>query len=72
MKRILMLALATAIGMSLAGWASEYIMSTNDGRMLTSYGKPKLDKKTGMYRYEDEEGREAQIRQDEVKQIIER
>lgn len=57
----------------LAGCGStQYIMSTNDGLMIPTNGKPRIDKETGMYVYEDEEGREQFIRQDEVKEIIER
>ena len=57
----------------LAGCGStQYIMSTNDGLMIPTNGKPTIDEDTGMYVYEDEEGREQFIRKDEVKEIIER
>ncbi|MBY5993603.1 YgdI/YgdR family lipoprotein [Ferrimonas balearica] len=52
--------------------STEYIMSTHDGRLIPTYGKPELDRETGMYRYEDKEGKEQMIRQDEVQEIIER
>jgi hypothetical protein len=56
----------------LAGCASTYIISTNDGTMIQSHGKPKLNSKTGMYEYEDTDGKDATIKADQVKQIIER
>ncbi|MGH8437363.1 MAG: YgdI/YgdR family lipoprotein [Pseudomonas sp.] len=57
---------------SLVGCSSEYIITTTDGQMLTSDGKPQLDKKTGMLEFEDSEGRTQQIPQSSVKQMIER
>ncbi len=57
---------------SLTGCATEYIITTTDGRMITADEKPELDSETGMLHYEDEEGRDQQIKQDEVKQMIER
>ena len=52
--------------------SSEYIISTTNGTMITTTGKPKLDEKTGMYTYEDEKGRDATIKKEDVKQIMER
>lgn len=63
---VMALALATACS------SSEYIISTNDGTLITTHGKPKLDEKTGMYSYEDSEGRSASISKDKVKQVMER
>ncbi len=40
--------------------------------MLTSYGKPELDKDTGMLEFEDSEGRKQQIPQTQVRQMLER
>lgn len=57
---------------SLTGCSSEYIITTTDGQMLTSDGKPELDKKTGMLEFEDSEGRQQQIPQSSVKQMMER
>jgi hypothetical protein len=56
----------------LTGCSSEYIISTTDGTMITTQGKPKLDEDSGMYKYEDSEGRSGTIKKDEVKQIMER
>ncbi|RKF20271.1 YgdI/YgdR family lipoprotein [Alginatibacterium sediminis] len=62
-----------ALSMVLAACsASQYIMSTNEGQMITSYGKPKLDDDTGMYQYKDEKGKKMSIAKDQVVQIIER
>ena len=52
--------------------STEYIIATTDGRMITTEEKPKLDSETDMLHYEDDEGRDQQIRKDEVKQMIER
>ena len=56
----------------LAGCSSEYIITTTDGQMLTSDGKPELDKDTGMLEFTDSEGRKQQIPQSSVKQMLER
>ncbi len=40
--------------------------------MLTSDGKPRLDKDTGMLEFTDSEGRKQQIPQSNVKQMLER
>ncbi|MGR4989324.1 YgdI/YgdR family lipoprotein [Vibrio sp. WZ-1] len=52
--------------------SSQYLMSTNEGKIITSYGKPDLNEETGMYEYEDVDGKEMSISQDEIVQIIER
>ena len=52
--------------------STEYIMSTTDGTMITTRGKPSLDSKTGMYTYEDVQGKKGTISKDNVKQIMER
>lgn len=56
----------------LAGCSSEYITTTTDGQMLTSDGKPELDRDTGMLEFEDSEGRKQHIPQANVKQMMER
>jgi len=58
--------------LSLTGCSSEYIITTTDGQMLTSDGKPELDRDTGMLEFEDSEGRRQQIPQASVKQMLER
>ena len=68
MKAVMMLVCL----LGLAGCSSQYIMSTRDGKMITTDSKPKLDEDTGMYRYYDEEGREMLINKDDITQILER
>ncbi len=68
MKAVMMLVCL----LGLAGCSSQYIMSTKDGKMITTESKPKLDESTGMYRYYDHEGREVMIKKDDVTQIMER
>jgi hypothetical protein len=69
MKQLMMI-LICALG--LVACSSQYIMSTKDGKMITTDSKPKLDESTGMYRYYDTEGREVMIKKDDVTQIMER
>ena len=64
--------LATCCLLTLAGCSSEYIIATKDGQLLISDGKPKLDKHSGMYHFEDSAGRDQQIQKDSVTQILER
>jgi uncharacterized protein YcfL len=69
MKHLIIAALCV---FSLAGCSSEYIISTTDGQLLTSDGKPELDKDTGMIEFTDSEGRTHQIPHSSVKQMMER
>jgi hypothetical protein len=57
---------------ALSGCASEHLILTTDGQLLTSDDKPELDEDTGMLEFEDSEGRKQQIPQSQVKQIMER
>ncbi|MDA8486653.1 YgdI/YgdR family lipoprotein [Pseudomonas resinovorans] len=66
----LILSLICMIG--IAGCSSEYIIVTTDGQLLTSEGKPELDRKSGMLEFEDSEGRSQQIPQASVRQLLER
>lgn len=73
MKRFLMMvALSVFCLVGLVACSSQYVISTKDGRMLTTDSKPKLDETTGMYIYDDEEGRETMVKKDDVVQIMER
>ena len=69
MKKLL---LAACCLLSLTGCSSEYIIATTDGQLISTDGKPRLDEDTGMYRFEDSQGRDQQIQKDTVKQILER
>ena len=73
MKRFLMMvALSVFCLVGLVACSSQYVISTKDGRMLTTDSKPKLDETTGMYIYDDAEGRETMVKKDDVVQIMER
>ncbi|CAH1558814.1 putative Uncharacterized lipoprotein YgdR [Vibrio jasicida] len=63
--------IATALLLAACG-SSQYLMSTNEGKIITSYDKPDLNEDTGMYEYEDVDGKEMSISKDQVVQIIER
>lgn len=52
--------------------STEYLITTRDGNVIQAHGKPKIDEKSGMVSYKDQEGRSAQIQRDEIRQIIER
>ncbi|EDP60876.1 YgdI/YgdR family lipoprotein [Vibrio sp. AND4] len=52
--------------------SSQYLMSTNEGKVITSHGKPDLNEDTGMYEYKDADGKEMSISKDQIVQIIER
>jgi hypothetical protein len=69
MKKML---LAACCLLSLTGCSSEYIIATTDGQLISTDGKPRLDEDTGMYRFEDSQGRDQQIQKETVKQILER
>jgi hypothetical protein len=56
----------------LTSCATDYIIATTDGQMLSAEDKPEIDDETGLITYEDAEGNEQQIPQTSVKQIIER
>jgi hypothetical protein len=57
---------------ALTGCASEYLLVTTDGQILTSDGEPELDEDTGMFEFEDSEGRVQHIPQSQIKQMMER
>lgn len=72
MKKTLMMTSAELLVFGLAGCASDYVISTKDGNMILTDGKPKLDKSTGLLSYTDEQGNERQINNDNVSQVMER
>ncbi|EPO0010490.1 YgdI/YgdR family lipoprotein [Vibrio alginolyticus] len=63
--------IATVLLLSACG-SSQYLMSTNEGKIITSYGKPDLNEETGMYEYEDIDGKEMSISKEQIVQIVER
>ena len=63
---------AVGLAFAVSGCSSDYVMSTKDGRMILTDGKPEVDDDTGLVSYRDREGNQMQINRDEVSQIIER
>ncbi|HBP5515968.1 MULTISPECIES: YgdI/YgdR family lipoprotein [Pseudomonas aeruginosa group] len=57
---------------TLSACSTEYLIMTNDGQVLTTADKPRLDNKTGMLEFKDSQGKNQQIPQSSVKQLIER
>ncbi|HCW98731.1 MULTISPECIES: YgdI/YgdR family lipoprotein [Pantoea] len=54
----------------LSACAGHYIISTNDGHMINTNGKPVIDKETGMISYEDVGGNMHQLQKQNVKEIV--
>jgi len=72
MKQWIMAAVCGVGILTLAGCANDYLITTNDGRLLEASDKPEIDEDTQMLQYEDEEGRMQQIPQSDVDRIQER
>lgn len=71
-KYTMFAALAASLVLAAACSTPRYIISTNDGTLIQSKGEPRLNAKTGMYEYRDLDGRDAAIKQSEVKQVVRR
>ncbi|WP_150312495.1 YgdI/YgdR family lipoprotein [Enterobacter hormaechei] len=72
MKKWAVIISAVVLAFAVSGCSSDYVMSTKDGRMILTDGKPEVDDDTGLVSYRDREGNQMQINRDEVSQIIER
>ncbi|GAA6133005.1 YgdI/YgdR family lipoprotein [Halopseudomonas sabulinigri] len=72
MKHAVLIAFALLAAITLTACSSEYIISTTDGQMIPTDGKPKFNEETGMVEYEDAEGRKATIMRSDVKSVMER
>jgi len=72
MKRMAAALILGAVSLSLVGCSSDYIMSTKNGEMIVTQGKPEIDKDTGMTRYVDQQGYSRQIQTADVSQLIEK
>ncbi|EOZ7466221.1 YgdI/YgdR family lipoprotein [Enterobacter hormaechei] len=72
MKNWAVIISAVGLAFAVSGCSSDYVMSTKDGRMILTDGKPEVDDDTGLVSYRDREGNQMQINRDEVSQIIER
>ncbi|ATW91718.1 YgdI/YgdR family lipoprotein [Enterobacter hormaechei] len=72
MKKWAVIISAVGLAFAVSGCSSDYVMSTKDGHMILTDGKPEVDDDTGLVSYRDREGNQMQINRDEVSQIIER
>lgn len=72
MKRTVLLTLAVSALLAGAGCANEYLIATNDGRLIESDSKPEIDEDTGLITYEDHDGHVNQIPRSDVSEIKER
>ncbi|CAH5897206.1 YgdI/YgdR family lipoprotein [Enterobacter hormaechei] len=72
MKKWAVIISAVGLAFAVSGCSSDYVMSTKDGRMILTDGKPEVDDDTGLVSYRDREGNQMQINRHEVSQIIER
>lgn len=70
MRPLIALTALIAASSILVGCSSPYVMTTKNGAAIMTQGKPKLDTDAGVYKYEDSEGREGQVRAEEVNQLI--
>ncbi|MGK3143583.1 YgdI/YgdR family lipoprotein [Pantoea sp. C2G6] len=61
-----------ASAISLSACSGNYVISTNDGHMITTHGKPAKDKETGMISYKDSDGNVHQLQQQDVKEIVQK
>lgn len=57
---------------SITACSSNYVISTKDGHMITTHGKPARDKETGMISYKDADGNTHQLQQHDVKEIVQK
>ncbi len=58
--------------LSIAGCASDYVISTNDGHLITTHGKPETDKDTGLIKYQDKNGNQYEINKSQIREIVEK
>ena len=72
MKKWAVIISAVGLACAISGCRSDYVMSTKDGRMILTDGKPQIDDDTGLVSYHDQQGNKMQINRDDVSQIIER
>ncbi|MET3816619.1 YgdI/YgdR family lipoprotein [Pantoea sp. UYEF8] len=70
-KTLFPLGLLTAV-ILVAGCSSNYVISTRDGHMISTHGKPAKDKETGLISYQDTDGNTHQLEQQDVKEIVEK
>lgn len=56
----------------IAGCTSDYVISTNDGHLITTHGKPEKDKDTGLIKYQDKSGNQYEINNNQIREIVEK
>lgn len=61
-----------ASAMSISACSGNYVISTNDGHMIITHGKPVRDKETGMLSYKDADGNMHQLQQHDVKEMVQK
>jgi len=69
---ILFLAISGASLVLVACGSTQYVMSTKEGRLIVSDGKPELNDKGDTYIYKDSEGRKTTILKADIVQVMER
>lgn len=72
MKGNIMAIMILSAAFAVVGCSSDYVISTNDGHIMTTHGKPKKDKDTGLISYKDSDGNVHQLHQSDVKEIVEK
>ncbi|HEI9713527.1 TPA: YgdI/YgdR family lipoprotein [Serratia marcescens] len=72
MKNVFVSMLLPVFVLSVTACSSDYVISTNDGHMLTTHGKPVIDKDTGLISYKDSDGNIHQVHQKDVKELVEK
>lgn len=72
MNKFILLITLAASAFALSGCTSDYVMSSKDGNMVVSHGKPIIDKETGMISYTDQDGNQHEIKRDSITQIVEK
>ncbi|HEI8866365.1 YgdI/YgdR family lipoprotein [Serratia sp. AKBS12] len=72
MKGNIMAIMVLSAAFAVVGCSSDYVISTNDGHIMTTHGKPKKDKDTGLISYKDSDGNVHQLHQSDVKEIVEK
>lgn len=71
-KRLTLACLVASATLCISACSSNYVISTDDGHMITTHGKPVKDKDTGLISYKDADGNTHQLHQQDVKEIVEK
>lgn len=71
-KRLSLACMTALAAFLISACSSDYVISTDDGHMITAHGKPVKDNDTGLISYKDGDGNTHQLNQNDVKEIIEK